>query len=152
MNKPAHIVFLDFDGVLHPEVCPTAQLFSCLPLFEGVLLSHADVEVVISSSWRLHHPLTELRNRFSLEIADRIVDGTPVYRQDPGGAAVAHVRERECRAWLDLHRPTHPWVAIDDVPWLFTPGCPHLLLTSHRTGFTAANAAHLHTVLERMSP
>lgn len=35
------------------------------------------------------------------------------------------------------------------IVFLDSPGCPHLILTQHRTGFTATDAAHLQSVLER---
>lgn len=145
----APIVFLDFDGVTHPEVCKTEKLFTCLPLIESVLRRHPQAEIVISSSWREHHPLQALRGFFCEDMAARVVGCTPITPRLPVEPAAQHVRESECRAWLAAHRPGHPWIAIDDVPWLFSPGCPHLLLTHHRTGFTATDAAHLQSVLER---
>lgn len=147
----APIVFLDFDGVTHPEVCKGEQLFNCLPLIERVLRHHRQVEVVISSSWREHHPLSELSARFSHDIGDRVVGCTPVVPIDRAQPAPSQVRELECRTWLTLHRPDHPWIAIDDVSWLFQPGCPNLLLTNQRTGFTRNNAEFLHSLLERLS-
>lgn len=147
----APIVFLDFDGVTHPEVCKVEQLFTCLPLIEGVLRHHTRVEVVISSSWREHHPLGALRTRFSRDIGERVARCTPVAHRDSAQPAQSHVRELECRTWLALHRPDHPWIAIDNVPWLFQPGCPNPLLTNHRTGFTRNNAEFLHSLLERLS-
>lgn len=32
-------LFLDFDGVLHPEHCRESRHFCCLPVFEQVLRS-----------------------------------------------------------------------------------------------------------------
>lgn len=151
VSKPTPIVFLDFDGVTHPELCRTDQLFTCLPLIEAVLRSHAPAEVVISSSWREHHPFTELREFFSGDIAPWVVGCTPVVSRHPAMPGSAGLREIECLTWLALHRPDHPWIAIDDVSWIFSPGCPNLLLTHHRVGFTPANAAHLHSILERLS-
>jgi hypothetical protein len=148
---PPPVLFLDFDGVTHPEMCQAHQLFTCLPLIEAVLREHPCVDVVISSSWREHHPLDELRAVFSRDIAPRIKGVTPIEPRRREMPAAAHVRERECRTWLQRNVPTGSWVAIDDVPWLFTPGCPHLILTNHRTGFSPSNADHLHAVLKRLS-
>ena len=88
---------------------------------------------------------------YYLTQAHRVVGVTPCEPVRRDLPAPQHVRERECRSWLELHGPDRPWVAIDDVPWLFTPGCPHLLLTDHRAGFSLANASHLHAVLQRLS-
>lgn len=150
-QRLAPIVFLDFDGVTHPELCREDQLFTCLPLIEAVLRRHEHVEVVISSSWRVHHPLSELRKFFAEDIAHKVVDCTPVFPSTYARPGPAGLRQTECLAWLADHRPDHPWIAIDDVPWMFDPGCPNLLLTLHRVGFTPANAAHLQSVLERLS-
>ena len=56
------IVFLDFDGVLHPEFDPddperpkqNSDLFCRLPLIEAVLREFSQVEIVISSAWRMY--------------------------------------------------------------------------------------------------
>lgn len=53
------VIFLDFDGVLHPEYIPGASLgkyktnrdyFSCLPNLENLLREFPDLEVIISST------------------------------------------------------------------------------------------------------
>lgn len=149
--KKAPIVFLDFDGVTHPEVCKKEKLFTCLPLIETVLRRHLPAQIVISSSWRTHHPLSELRAFFAPDIRQRVLGSTPVTPRNQAVPAAPHVRQTECETWLTTHRPGHPWIAIDDVPWLFAVGCPNLLLTNHRVGFTLGNADHLHSVLERLS-
>lgn len=59
------ILFLDFDGVLHPEHCHESKHFCCLPFLEGVLREIPDCELVITSTWRLHKPLDDLRSYFS---------------------------------------------------------------------------------------
>lgn len=125
------ILFLDFDGVLHPFDCPHG-LFTLLPEFERVMRDFPGVDIVISSSWREAHTLGELRALFSPDIAQRIIGATPIlYDRDH-----EPVRETEIRAWLrDAGRETEPWVAIDDFEWFFSPGCANLVLTDTRTGF-----------------
>lgn len=66
------ILFLDFDGVLHPFF-PRAdrsdeenQLFAYLPRLEGVLRDFPEWQIVISSSWREHHPWTTVIKAFSI--------------------------------------------------------------------------------------
>lgn len=139
----APILFLDFDGVTHPEVCTAPELFNCLPRIEAVLLHHPLVEIVISSAWREYHPLAELKQRFCPQLRPRVVGGTPLQRQDPSEPALCHVREIECRAWLTANRPDAAWLAIDDAPWLFSPRCANLLLTNHALGFTTDDAVLL---------
>lgn len=145
--KPT-VLFLDFDGVTHPECCTADQLFKCLPLIEDVLRYHPGVEIVISSSWRVHHSPEELRECFSADIAARVVGVTPIAPRTEGESAKTRVRQVECMTWLDAHRPDADWIAIDDVPWQYELGCPNLLLTNHRTGFSEADARYLHSVLK----
>ncbi len=144
------ILFLDFDGVTHPEVCTAPELFTCLPLIEDVLLRHSHVHIVISSAWREHHCLADLRQRFRPELREWVVGCTPLARQDPCEPAMRYVREIECRAWLAVHRPDALWLAIDDAPWLFSPDCSNLLLMNHKLGFTAADAERLDVWLSTM--
>jgi hypothetical protein len=49
-NPFAKVVFLDFDGVLHPGFSET---FRHLPTFDRFLRTMPDTSVVISSDWRL---------------------------------------------------------------------------------------------------
>lgn len=76
------ILFLDFDGVLHPEydgqATPADIVFCHLPRFEGVMRDYPKVEIVISSMWREQFPLAALRARFSPDIAARSIGTTPV--------------------------------------------------------------------------
>lgn len=150
VNSP--ILFLDFDGVTHPEVCLAEQLFCCLPLVEEVLRRRPGVDIVISSSWREHHSLQELQERFSPELRDRVVGCTPIYKQDMCEPAKRYVREIECRTWLQANRPevlaSGAWLALDDASWLFSPGCQHLILSRHKTGFAPADAEFLERRLD----
>ncbi len=146
------ILFLDFDGVTHPEGCRTADLFCRLPLIESVLLRYPHVQIVISSSWRETQPLEELRQRFRLELRERVVGCTPLARQDPCEPAMRHVREIECRAWLQMHRPDAPWIALDDNPLLFQHDCPNLLAIDGRVGFTEVDSLRLDARLQPMQP
>lgn len=125
------ILFLDFDGVLHPFDRP-GGLFSLLPQFERVMRDCPDIDIVISSTWREAHTLEQLRALFSSDIRERIIDVTPVFNM----LAHPHIREAEITAWLrETGRECEPWVAIDDVEWLFSPGCANLILVDADVGF-----------------
>lgn len=111
---PAHIVFLDFDGVLHPHPPFPSELFGRLPIFESWLRERPLVQVVISSSWRMTHDLDELRKFFSEDVQPRVVDVTPA------GADSSGSREHQIRSWLRACAPAAQWVAFDDCQWLFS--------------------------------
>ena len=156
-TETAPILFLDFDGVTHPQVCEDASLFQSLPLIEAVLRFHPDVLVVLSTSWREIHAMEELRERFSGDIASRVVGGTPVinfYQRVWYPVPLSEwPRQREIETWLHQNRTlTHPWIAIDDRPWWFESECPNLLVTDQTTGFTESDADSLkRMILERCS-
>jgi len=145
------IVFLDFDGVLHPEPCARDELFCHLPLLEEVLREYPAVQVVISSAWRLAYrrrPISRLREHFSPDIAGRIIGVTPDYRRadeamTPNGLGL-FTRQWECVDWLRAHRPAGTrWLAIDDRDYLFAPCCGNLILCDSEVGFTPAHAREL---------
>lgn len=147
------VLFLDFDGVLHPQICAQDELFCQLPVLEAVLLDYPRVAVVISSSWREFHPLTELRVHFSSAIRPRVIDVTPSIQKPNAhwlpGQRPEWPREWECMAWLGQMRPRGTrWLAIDDRDDWFRPDCSDLFLTNPEHGFTDADAPRLRRMLE----
>jgi hypothetical protein len=133
------ILFLDFDGVLHPEFCQPSRYFGQLPLLEEYLRSQPEISIVISSTWRLNHSLAALKESFSADIAARIVDVTPQFAllSNVPETLVAYHREAECDAWLRQNQlVASPWLALDDRSWLFRPFSKHLVLTDGSVGLT----------------
>lgn len=59
------VLFLDFDGVLHPEPSFSHETFSQLPLVEAVLRAFLSVDIVISSTWRMNTPEERILRYFS---------------------------------------------------------------------------------------
>lgn len=126
------ILFLDFDGVLHPFNRATGTLV-LLPHFERVMRDFVDVDIVISSAWRESSTLDELRSFFSIDIRERVIDVTPILHY----LDHRYVREAEITTWLrDAGREYEPWLAIDDSELFFSPGCPNLLLVDADIGFS----------------
>lgn len=108
------LLFLDFDGVLHPRPTLAGERFCRLPLLEGWLRERPHVDVVISSSWRFANSLTELRSIFSEDLQSRVISTTSA-GGDAGGS-----REHQIRQWLQYEAPGATWIAIDDSSWLFS--------------------------------
>ena len=98
------ILFLDFDGVTHPDPCDAGQHFTQLPLIEEVLRPYPACKIVISSSWRVVHPLNEMRKFFAADMRPRVIGVTPEHGGPGGngswGVAVNHERQWECERWL----------------------------------------------------
>lgn len=56
------LLFIDFDGVLHPSNAISIETgrFCCLHLLHALLKPHEDVGLVVHSSWRYDHTDGEL--------------------------------------------------------------------------------------------
>nr|WP_255424923.1 HAD domain-containing protein [Acidovorax sp. 100] len=146
-------MFLDFDGVLHPEFCHESRHFSCLSTFEQALRVTPNCEVVITSTWRLYTPLDSLRSRFSSDIAPRIIGATGQFGQLESipDTLLGYEREAECIAWLRANgRAASPWLAVDDRSWLFRPFNRSVFLIDGRTGLTMDKAEELITRLRNL--
>ena len=154
-------LFLDFDGVLHPDPCVVQFKFCQRNLIEGILREFPQVDIVLSTTWRLRNPLDtsgdHLKHHFSSDIAERIVGVTPNHknldrRQAPDGIDL-YPREWECIAWLRANRPhSRQWRALDDKPYLFRPFNKNLLVINAARGFVSADESRLrHLLYERGS-
>ena len=139
------ILFLDFDGVLHP-LNRTDGALSRIPHFENALRKFIDVDIVISSAWREEYSLNELRGFFSDGIKQRIIDVTPVLNS----LGNRYLRQAEIDLWLrDAGREYEAWIALDDSEWLFPPACRNLILVDPALGFDKAVEDALHRNLTR---
>lgn len=145
------IIFLDFDGVLHP-VFPRHelpdkenQLFSYLPRLEGVLRDFPEFQIVIASSWRENRPWENVIKAFSPDILARIIGATPVLRsKEP--PYPKHPRYEEILEFLNRNdMPTVRWVALDDDSKIYPPDCSNLILCLD--GFRDAEENMLREVL-----
>jgi hypothetical protein len=103
------ILFLDFDGVLHPTYSTRTDFFCFLPRLESVLHDFPTLKVVVSSDWRRNNSLDELRQFFSSDLRTRMIGVTPVIRP-----YVAGVRLLEATAWMKSAHYVGPWAALDD--------------------------------------
>src|ERR1035437_4587503 len=131
------ILFLDFDGVLHPQYedqpVPVDVAFCHLPRFEAVMRNFPAVQIVISSSWREQFSLDKLRSKFSADVSARIIGVTPVFPSDH--PRMVEQRESEIVAWLVAQgRIAEPWLALDDAAWQFKHHRDHLVVC---TGYLA---------------
>lgn len=150
------IIFLDFDGVLHP-VFPRReltddenQLFSYLPRLEGVLMDFPELKIVIASSWRENRPWENVIKAFSPDISARIIGATPVLKsKEP--PYPKHPRYEEILDFLNKNNlATSQWIALDDTPEIYPPDCKNLILCSD--GFRDAEEDLLREVLSMHSP
>ena len=132
MTLTATLLFLDFDGVLHPTRSEPSQHFIHLPRFESILRDCASVSVVISSTWQDAYSLGALRRRFSQDIAARIIGGTR--SADPD--CEVETRYEQIKLFLrHVGRSAESWVALDDAEDEFPARCPQLILCDSQRAF-----------------
>lgn len=135
------LVFLDFDGVLHPHPCTDADHFCWMDNLENVLFQFPNMEIVISSSWREHYSLNSLKNLFSSSIRNKISDTTPVIYDKSYSDGD---REAEILLWLKQHnRPHEHWIAIDDSLNLFNLYVHHVFECDPMIGLDGPNTQNL---------
>ena len=145
------ILFLDFDGVLHPEPCHDgAQLFCRLPLLESLLREFPEVVIVVSSTWRGTRTVEALRALFSDDIGRRVIGATPSWRDLPELVEmIGYQRQAEIEGWLrQAGIPWEKWVALDDKPWLYRPFLPNLVHCDRTVGVDEAAISRLRAKLK----
>lgn len=140
------ILFVDFDGVLHPELCHESKHFMHRDTFEDVVRAFPQISLVISSTWRLKRPLHMLKELFSEDVAARVIGATPLYAEleDVPETLEGYQREAECRFWLRQHECTaQEWLALDDRSWNFRPFNRNVFLVDGDVGLDATAAKNL---------
>lgn len=138
------VLFLDFDGVLHPKGAGHTH-FTRLPILEALLRETdlTNVQLVVSSTWRQAYSLTRLRAFFAPDIAERIIGTTASlsdYRSE-------HERGEEIEAWLSKNG-NPAWVALDDDLEGFSPRMrAKLVLVDGAVGLQAEDAMRLRALM-----
>ncbi len=122
------LLFLDFDGVLHPSYFSGEAPFARAHLLEEALILFCP-KIVVSSSWRFTHNLERLQKMVPAFISPLIIGAT--------GAAVVgkHPRFTEIQNYLQSYGSAD-WRALDDSYWEFPNPCPQLIRCNHNTGIT----------------
>lgn len=139
----SRVIFLDFDGVLHPPRAiagarPPLEpqeirtgwpaTFQHLGILKDLLQEHSDIAVVVSSSWRIFLNDAQLGELLA-----------PIARWYGGSIGNPQIgRDVAIRAWLELNAITD-YVVLDDKPKFF-PGAagawPTLILCDSETGIS----------------
>jgi len=137
------ILFLDFDGVLHPATATDDDAFCHSVLFWQLLREFPNIEVVFSTSWRGTHQfeqLVELATRGGGEdLVSRFIGATPSVLQEKGAfiSGPYHRRYNECRLWMIGNGLLgREWIALDDDSKSFPAGCLNLVLCNGEGGFS----------------
>ena len=132
VGKATHmILFLDFDGVLHParaymgrqgpQLAGEGSLFMWAELLAEALSEFPHVQIVLSTSWVRHMPLEQVRDFLPVPLRRRVTGSTwdhifnvPEFSRNLPLSYWQHAsRYQQVRRWIDVHR-VRRWVAIDD--------------------------------------
>ena len=131
------VIFLDFDGVMHPTSATPEKFFSCASILADAI-GDAECEIIISSSWRHHHTLDEIIGMLP-ETLQHLVQGTT------GEAFIGrYPRYNEILTYANNNGLGSDWRALDD-SWIeFPPNCSKLIQCNPNIGLGRKQADYLH--------
>lgn len=155
------ILFLDFDGVLHParaymghhgpKLAGDGSLFMWADLLVEFLNDYPHVQIVLSTSWVRHLPFDQVCDFLPLPMRRRVVGSTwhnilniPEFSRNlPFSYWQDATRYQQVRRWVTLYH-VQRWVAIDDdsTGW---DDVDRLIQTNGETGLSGQG------VIERLS-
>jgi len=124
------IIFLDFDGVLHPlEAGHDKAGFLCwLPLLESLLVNAPDVRLLVHSTWRYMYSDAELATLLG-PLSERFLGSTPKVARELAVEMVLQANKGRVRSHL----------VLDDDCREFTSGRLNVLFCDSKTGISALN-------------
>ena len=136
-SAPKFIVFLDFDGVLHPVRASDHEKFKPEAIHSvNRILDELGADIVLSTAWRMDFGI----EKFNAWFKNRIIDSTPVHelnlqKKNPRFHEIMDfLRKSE---WLNV-----PWIAIDDKRTHFPFDSP-AYITDAKIGITDKDADNI---------
>lgn len=145
------LLFLDYDGVLHPdavyltrrgiELRATGSLFMWAPQLIEVLADHPDLRIVLSTSWARYLGFDRARLALPAKLRHQVIGAT--WHSAMGRGWSDHIswdvqtRWEQIAAYLSrLNEPVR-WLAIDDdVRGWASANCDQLIQTDPSTGLS----------------
>lgn len=127
------ILFLDFDGVLHPLNSEKENLFCKVHYLEKALKG-ASCKIVITSNWRLTYSTQKMRELLPRKVGKLVIGATDVVN------GIKHKRFIEIENYLSTHinSSSIDWRAIDDSPQDFPADCKNLIYCDPILGMGSA--------------
>jgi hypothetical protein len=152
------ILFLDFDGVLHPdavylrlngeiELRAPGALFMWAPALADALEAHPQIHIVLSTSWARNLGYHTARKALPVELRQRVIGATWHSAMGRGWPDYIpwddQTRFQQIAAYLSRLEAPMPWLAIDDDAegWPETQR-EHLIQTEPMRGLSAPEARH----------
>lgn len=141
------ILFLDFDGVLHPS-SPTKKgvgYFHNMSVFEDLMKVIPEVKIVISSSWREEFVFADLVQFFPEWLQPNIIGVTPIF--SVGSFKTNFWRHEEIQEWIKDNNYKEHWVALDDAHKEFPDGCHNFVRINPDTGIVQSDLGFIKYVV-----
>lgn len=137
MKYAKQVLYLDFDGVLHPEdvywyrsrgivlKAPGHSLFEHVGLLETLLEPYPELKIVLSTSWVRAKDFNFARAQLSSSLQSRVIGATyhSAMKHEGGLSGLSHgalhgyfaqlTRYQQVKGDVDRRGP-HVWLAIDD--------------------------------------
>ena len=144
MQSGGDVLYLDFDGVLHPDAVFWSRkrgpyldrpmlrfghkLFEHCALLEELLEPYPSVRIVLSTSWVKVYDYSGARKRLSAGLKARCIgatwhsamDATAFERLERGEQVMCDVRRRRPSAWIALGDKRLGWEQADSACVVFT--------------------------------
>ena len=123
------IIFLDYDGVLHPDEayhsrrgvilrCDGHNLFEHAQLLTDLLNPYPDVKIVLSTSWVWVFGFDEARARLPKQLQAKVKGATWHSQMEDRHMWMHYSRHSQIDSYVKRHFPTN-WIALDndDTDW-----------------------------------
>lgn len=106
------VLFLDFDGVTHPEtgLSDKAEVFCEIDRIEALFDDYPEVSIVLATSWQMLSSLDRLKTVFRSEYRDRIEGGTGELSPE----SYSYSRGRTAEMWMAKRGHGRRWLSLDD--------------------------------------
>jgi hypothetical protein len=139
------LLFLEFEGVLHPKkgVLPP---FCRLPLLLDAI-GDTPCQIIITSDWRFHYTLTELKDFFPAPFRHRILGALG---NTEGGRQTKYRAIKRLLEALGLE--LMPWRALDSAYFDYPRKSPHLIFCHPDQGLSSKEADDLRHWLQNPQP
>lgn len=132
------LIFLDFDGVLHPVNAMSDKWFGRGRFLHDAIREHRDtVRFVISSSVRLNHPIEQLQAAMPPSLGSLVVGVTPSL------STGWYRRYMEITTFVAGYQECLDWRALDDNPNGYPENCPQLILCDSSVGLDETSAGRV---------
>lgn len=135
--SPKFLVFLDFDGVLHPVDANEHERFNPEAVSSiNRILDELDAKLVLSTAWRMDYGF----DHFNAWFNGKIIGSTPVHNLD---LKIEYPRFNEVINFLKLHEwICVPWISIDDKRSHFPINSP-AYITDSKIGITKKDTENI---------